>query len=307
MDRNKTYLKQFLEMLVGERGVSLNTLEAYRRDLSDFLEVVYTIDIKGIQESHIQQYLATLYDRGLKEKSVARKLSALRQFYSFLCSEGICKQNPTRQIPMPKLGRSLPKILEEEEINQLVKAIYSFKQADKMRLLTILELLYATGARVSELVSLKISSFSADYKSVLLVGKGSKERLIPLNESAAAIVKEYIKTRCTFLNKKEKSKNKGSLWLFPSNSKFGHITRQRVGQLIKDLACKAKIDRNRISPHIIRHAFATHLLNYGADLLTVQELLGHTDVGTTQIYTHVQYDKLKKIMEEKHPLGKKKK
>jgi len=302
MDKS-SYLEQFLEMLVGERGVSLNTLAAYKRDLTHFLEVI-SCKAERARASHIQQYLATLYDQGLSSKSVARKLSSLRQFYAFLCSEDVCKENPTRQIPMPKLGRSLPKILEEQEINQLLKAIGSFKKADQIRLFLIIELLYATGARVSELVSLKLSSFSQDYKSVILKGKGSKERLVPLNENATSTVQEYINIRSFSSPGKINKKRNDSLWLFPSSSKLGHITRQRIGQLIKELACRANIDKKHVSPHVLRHAFATHLLNHGADLLAVQELLGHTDVSTTQIYTHVQHEKLKKVMEEKHPFGK---
>ncbi len=302
MNSKYTYLDQFLEMLIGERGVSLNTLVAYRYDIIEFLETA-NCEVKTVKEKNIQQYLSILHDKNLKPQSIARKLSALRQFYGFLCSENICEENPTYQIPTPKTGRGLPKILREEEIHKLIEAVKFWPKIERLRLLLILELFYATGARVSELISLKLSSFSQEFKAVLLRGKGDKERLVPLNETAIEVLQQYLVSRNLYFPGAKNKKVTASPWLFPSNSKTGHITRQRIGQLIKNLAIKANIDENKVSPHVLRHAFASHLLDHGADLLAVQELLGHADVGTTQIYTHVLSEKLIKVVKEKHPLG----
>ncbi len=300
---NTERVDQFLEMMIAERGASANTLEAYRRDLRDYAETI-KISICKARDVDIQFYLASLHDRGLSPRSVARRLSSLRQFYGYLCSEDLCDDNPTKRIASPKLGKNLPKILSEDEVTKLLESMNTWPVAEKLRLCTILELLYATGARVSELTSLTMASFVHNYQAVLLKGKGNKERLVPLNAAAVGVLKSYLGYRLYFSNV-EKKKRKENIWLFPSRSKEGHITRQRVGQLIKKVAVEAGIDPSRVSPHVLRHAFATHLLDHGADLLAVQELLGHADVGTTQIYTHVLSQKLVDVVQKGHPLNKK--
>ena len=237
-------------------------------------------------------------------RTVARRLSALRQFYRYLVSENIRKDDPTSTIESPKQGRTLPKTLSESEVSILIKTAASQGGSDSVRLVALLEMLYATGLRVSELVGLPLAAVGEETQFLMVEGKGGRERMVPLSDSAQKALAEYMNVRGQFVAGEEAARQ--SKWLYPSRtSDSGHLTRQRFAQLLKDLARAAKIDEDHVSPHILRHAFATHLLSNGADLRAVQKMLGHADIATTQIYTHVIGKKLKKTVEEAHPMAKK--
>ncbi len=295
----------FLEMLVAERGAAQNTIEAYRRDLEHFNIFLKerSPSTKGLLEVTAQQvnaYLVALSREGREATTLSRRLSALRQFYQFLLSEGWVASNPTTTIDTPRHKRALPKILSEEHIVRLLEAARAQTDPEGCRLYAMLETLYASGLRVSELVTLPLTAVHPNKPYLLVKGKGGKERLVPLSEHATNALQTYLTLRSSFLQKAAPSAEK---WLFPSPSKEGHLTRQRFGQLLKELALKANLDADKISPHVIRHAFATHLLSHGADLLSIQKLLGHADLSTTQIYTHVVTDHLKDLVNHHHPLA----
>ncbi len=285
-------IEAFLDMMSAERGASRNTLDAYRRDL-----IALSADLakcgrplKAASRDDIRKHLASF--PSAKASSQARRLSTLRQFYGFAYNEGWRKDDPTSAIEAPKRGRPLPKTLTREDIDALLKA------ADKdARLTCIVELLYASGLRVSELVTLPLKSVKGPRGFLYVRGKGNKERIAPLNNAATDAITAYLKER-----------DSESPFLFPSRGAEGHLTRRRCHQMLKELAVKAGINPDKLSPHVLRHAFATHLVEGGADLRSVQTLLGHADIGTTQIYTHVARDHLKKTVEAAHPLsGKRKK
>ncbi|WP_081604767.1 site-specific tyrosine recombinase XerD [Micavibrio aeruginosavorus] len=306
----------FLDMLTTERGAAMNTRQAYWRDLADFslyLRDKASKEIVDASNDEIKSYLRDLGDKmhvkgqntaQIATRTVARRLSALRQFYRYLVSENIRKDDPTSAIESPKQGRTLPKTLSESEVSNLIKAAAIGGGADSLRLVCLLEMLYATGLRVSELVGLPLSSINDDRQFLMVEGKGGRERMVPLSEPAQKSLEKYLDVRQQFVASDDKGTQ--GQWLFPSRtSESGHLTRQRFAQLLKDLADTAGIDADRVSPHILRHAFATHLLNNGADLRAVQKMLGHADIATTQIYTHIVGEKAKKTVEEKHPLGQK--
>jgi len=301
----KNELNIFLEVLSAERGLSQNTLQAYQRDLLDFLTFLKQDTFRSVTPSHIRSYLEHLHGRALEAGTIARRLSALRHFYRFLYEQKAITENPTCDIEMPKVGKSLPKILSEKEIIALVEAAYNTEGPEGLRLLCLLEFLYATGLRVSELVSLPcsdiISALRRDQIPMPLVvrGKGNKERLVLLSAPAVRALKAYLEVRHLFDTEK---KGLGK-WLFPSTGKQGYLTRQRFGQLLKELAFEAGIPLDKVSPHIIRHAFAGHMLNNGADHLPLQKLLGHSDIATTEIYTHVMGERLEKTLTNHHPLS----
>ncbi|AIL12870.1 hypothetical protein IM40_04055 [Candidatus Paracaedimonas acanthamoebae] len=300
------YLSQFLESLSAERGYALNTLEAYARDIKDFNIFLKGKVLEEVKKTDIQQYLLHLKERIIASSSRARKLSALRQFFSFLVEEEVIFDNPTLLIDLPKQERRLPKTLTEEEVFALIEATRELDSRERVRLSCLLEILYATGMRVSELVSLHLKTALLALRTAqekgeaffIIKGKGNVERLTPLTSSAIKALEDYLKVRETF----EVSVH-GKKWLFPSRSVEGHLTRQRFGQLLKSFALQAGIPSHRISPHVIRHAFATHLLHHGADLLSVQKLLGHADISTTQIYTHVMEVQKQKLVFDHHPLS----
>ena len=236
-------------------------------------------------------------------RTVARRLSALRQFYRYLVSENIRRDDPTSAIDSPKQTRTLPKTLTEAEVSLLIKTAAQTGGSDSIRLVCLLEMLYATGLRVSELVGLPLSAIGEDMQFLMVAGKGGRERMVPLSEPAQKAVKAYLDVRQQFIAADDKGTQ--GQWLFPSRtSESGHLTRQRFAQLLKDLADNAGIEAGKVSPHILRHAFATHLLSNGADLRAVQKMLGHADIATTQIYTHIVGSKAKKTVEQKHPLAK---
>ncbi len=293
-------LEVFLEMLLAERGVSKNTLDSYHRDLRDFARFLdkqgRTIDKAASDD--LRAYLGAIEKAGLSPRTAARRLSTLRQFYRFLYAEGMRPDDPSAKLDSPKLGRRLPKYLTEKEVEALLKATRGKTGAKGLRIQALLEILYATGLRVSELVALPLSAITGDKRFLVVRGKGDKERMVPLGEPAVAALKAYRAARKFFLGDAGQSK-----WVFPSRSQTGHLTRQRFLQLLKELAAEAGIDPARVSPHVLRHAFASHLLAHGADLRSVQQMLGHADIATTQIYTHVLRERLRRLVDAHHPLA----
>ena len=306
---NQNLIDRFLEMLAAERQVAKNTTEAYKRDLGDFCQFLQGKDLTDIQASEVHLYLESLASKEFLPTTIARRTSALRQFYAFLLSEELCVKNPCQHLKPLRQKRVLSNVLNEEQINQLLQSIYeeATDKPEKIRMAALLETLYASGLRVSELVGMPMRSLIADSKTkklqsmILIRGKGNRERLVPLNEAAMMALQAYLPIRNYFINK---SGPKSAAWLFPSTSQQGHLTRQGFGQLLKQQAILAGLDPRLLSPHVIRHSFATHLLNRGADLLVIQKLLGHADIGTTQIYTHVVPDHLMELVTVHHPLQK---
>lgn len=296
------HLDRFLEMMAAERGAARSTLSAYEADLKDFFSFIKTHDPALITLKNIQDYL--VLQKNLSVSTVARRISCLRQFYKFLMSEGYITENPTSLLEAPRQQRKLPIVLSETDVNRLLEGAKAWGGAEGQRLSALLEILYATGFRVSELVSLPLTTAIGVLKSekplLIVRGKGNKDRVVPLTPAALEKLKNYLGSRKSFL-----PKGKESPWLFPSSSRIGHLTRQRFGQLLKELALKVDLNPALLSPHTVRHAFATHLLRHGVNLLVVQKLLGHSDISTTQIYTHVAQDDLTEMVEAYHPLAKK--
>ncbi|WP_319772036.1 site-specific tyrosine recombinase XerD [Breoghania sp.] len=303
-------IETFLEMLAVERGAALNTLESYRRDLDDFSGFLATqgTDASKATSDDISAYLSDLAGRGFAATTQARRLSALRQFYKFLYGENMRGDDPTGPIAAPKARKSLPGTLSEAEVDRLIEAARFnasldgesvARQLRAHRLYTMLELLYATGLRVSELVSLPISATRSGADMIIVRGKGNKERMVPLSDRASAAMRDYTALRAAA------GSYSGSPWLFPSFGETGHFTRQAFARDLKALAAGVGIQAKKVSPHVLRHAFASHLLQNGADLRIVQQLLGHADISTTQIYTHVLDERLRKLVDEHHPLARK--
>ncbi len=295
------HLESFLEMLSAERGASPHTLDAYRRDLLDYSGYVRkrSRTLATGNAADIRGYLTTLSQAGLKASTQARRLSALRQLHRFLLDEDVRQDDPTSAIEAPKRGRPLPKIVTEAQTQSLIDAAANLDGPEAIRLLCIVELLYASGLRVSELVTLPLTAVAGERRMLLVKGKGGKERLVPLGVPAREAIVAYLKVRARFLPASERAQR----FVFPSRGADGHLTRRRVGQLMTDLAIKAGIDPSKLSPHVLRHAFASHLVAHGADLRSVQQLLGHADIATTQIYTHVQDERLRRLVTEKHPIA----
>ncbi len=300
MTNSVAKLDLFFEMLIVERGVAKNTLESYRRDLLALSQYLKSDTLINVSTDDLKAYLSSLHADGLSARSVARHISSIKQFYRFLVLEGIISQDPTTKISTPRQAKNLPKILTETDIGALLSTAAENDSPEGYRLTALLETLYATGLRVSELMTLTHEAFSYETDTLIVKGKGAKERIVPLGKHARNALKKYIGIRPHFL-----AAQKSSKWLFPSSSAEGHLTRQRFGQLLKQLAIDAGLDPSKISPHVVRHAFATHLLSHGADLISVQKMLGHSDISTTQIYTHVLQDKLQDLVMNHHPLGKK--
>jgi integrase/recombinase XerD len=294
------HLEAFLEMMGAERGAAPLTLVAYRNDLCDLAVFLAASRMmpEAADRTSLHAYLAGPVTAGLAPRTLARRISAMRQFYKFLLLEGVRSDDPTAQLDTPRLGRPLPKILSEGEVQALIDGVQTWTGNEGVRLGCVVELLYATGLRVSELVTLPLAAARRDARFLIVSGKGGKERVVPLSEPARAALSRYLKCREEFLPDKKQSR-----WLFPSRGRAGHLTRQRTGQLLKDLAAKAGLDPERLSPHVLRHAFASHLLAHGADLRSVQQMLGHADIATTQIYTHVETERLRKLVENAHPLA----
>ena len=299
----RDHLDSFLEMMAAERGLAQLTLEAYRQDLLDLRGFLTTRSV-GLNEASfedLKSYLEDLHSHKAKGSTSARRLSCFRQYYRFLFAENLREDDPTSRLESPRQRRPLPKYLSEEQVEQLLDASSRDGTPEGIRLHCLLELLYATGLRVSELVSLPDMAVRADQQFIIVRGKGGKERLVPLPDPAKSAIQAYRDVRSEFLPKGSRQ----SPHLFPSSSKEGYLTRQRLGQLLKQLAIHAGLDPKLVSPHVLRHAFASHLLNRGANLRVVQKLLGHSDISTTQIYTHIMTDHLRNLVEHAHPLARK--
>jgi integrase/recombinase XerD len=305
----------FLDMLAAEQGAGVNTLDAYRRDLADFSEFAAGAksSFMAADTQLLRDYLEELDERGFKSTTVARRLSAVRHLYRFLLSEKMRGDDPAAILSGPKRGRGLPKVLSIADVDRmLVQAKTQAQNAASSaqqrlrdaRLYCLLEVLYATGLRVSELVSLPLTAARRDARMIVVRGKGNKERLVPLNETAKTAMADYLAATAE-LQKVQPAKAAASKWLFPSFGESGHLTRQHFARDLKELAGASGIAPRLVSPHVLRHAFASHLLHNGADLRIVQTLLGHTDISTTQIYTHVVEERLKSLVRDLHPLAEK--
>ncbi len=308
---NQNLIELFLEMILTERAASLNTIQSYSRDLEQFIAFQKNDQaLINANNADLRAYLGFLDKKGFAASTASRKLSCLRQFFKFLYAENIRNDNPALGLDSPSIGRSLPKLLSEEEVSKLLqllndRALKSSHESD-VRLNALLEVLYATGLRVSELVGLPRAAFHSGEPYIYVRGKGNKERLVPLSDRALKSVSWHIDVMTTAKDSKGRLKYgvKNNPWLFPSRGALGHLTRHRFAQMLKSLAVDVGIDPSRLSPHVLRHAFATHLLSNGADLRAVQKMLGHVDISTTQIYTHVLEERLKSLVHNKHPLVK---
>ena len=301
-------LDLFLDMLAAERGAAVNTLAAYRRDLDDSATDLAAAgqSVAQADSDAIRAYLGRLTRRGFKPSSLARRLSAVRQLFRFLHAEGHRRDNPAAVLEGPKRGQTIPKILSIAEVDSLLAAARGAMAAGEempvaerlraARLNCLLEVLYATGLRVSELVALPASAARRNERMLIVRGKGDRERMVPLNDAAKRAMTDY----CAVLSEAARGESK---WLFPSFGASGHITRQHFARELKELAAATGLRPSRVSPHVLRHAFASHLLQNGADLRSVQTLLGHADISTTQIYTHVLEERLKSLVRDLHPLG----
>lgn len=297
-DSQSAYLiEAFLDMMGAERGGAGNTLAAYRRDLRDFAQ--FTNPMKATRQE-LRAFLEKLAKSGFASSTQARKLSALRQFYGYLYGEGIRKDDPTAALDPPKPRRGLPKIVSAHELELLLQTAAVNKTPEGLRLCCIIELLYGTGLRVSELAGLKLAAVRTKDDFLYVTGKGGKERLVPLSAAARSALSGYLTVRGEFLPKNDPNNR----YLFASRAAEGFLTRRRLHQLLKQAARDAGLDPKRISPHVLRHAFATHMVEGGADLRSVQALLGHSDIATTQIYTHVARDHLSAVVGKAHPLAK---
>lgn len=304
-------LDSFLEMMIAERGASKNTIDAYRRDILDFCEFI-GIDTMPNQISHeeIAKYANELAIRGLGVATTARRRASLRQFFHFCHAEGLVEIDPTTRWEGPKAERPLPKLIDAQAIDALINASEALKPIDAIRANCMLELIYGAGLRVSELVSLEIANLpikniiDGTAQSFIVKGKGNKERLVPLGEIAVLAIQKWLEVREDALPIALNTREKAKKYLFPANTKEGHFGRRQFARLLDKLALEAGVPPEKLSPHVLRHAFATHLLEGGADLRSVQAMLGHANIATTQIYTHVAQSKLRSILEEKHPLSK---
>ena len=305
---DQALIELFLDMVAAERGGAKNTLAAYARDLADFAAELGAAGrtIADASTDDLRAHLSSLSQRGFAAASVARRLSAIRQLYRFLYAEGRRGDDPSAVIEGPKRGRTLPKVLSIAEVDRLLATARSnvdkpeqpkLERLRAARLACLMEVLYATGLRVSELVALPVSAAERTARILTVRGKGNKERLVPLNEAAKTAMREYLALMA------EAGRHQRTKWLFPSFGEAGHLTRQHFARELKELAAAAGLRPAQVSPHVLRHAFASHLLHNGADLRVVQTLLGHADISTTQIYTHVLEERLKSLVRDLHPLG----
>ncbi len=306
------HIDMFLELMAAERGASENTLFAYRRDLEDFSLFLHRRGrrIEGSDTENIREYLSQLRRTKKSASTQSRRLSVLRQFYAFLLVESLRIDDPTQRINGPRLAQSLPKYLDEEEVERLIVAARAGEGEPALRTTALLEILYATGLRVSELVSLRTSNISRDGRMLTVRGKGGKERMVPLSDPAREAVSVYLRAQAADKldgklkgSSREKLRATASPFLFPSRARRGHLTRDGFSKILKDLAAIAGLDPSRVSPHVLRHSFASHLLAHGADLRSLQQMLGHADISTTQIYTHVLDERLRSLVERTHPLA----
>jgi len=308
-------LEQFLDMQSAEKGAAKNTLDAYARDLGDFLGHLERsgLSVETATSDHLARYLAELAGSGLAAASRARRLSAIRQLFKFLLAEAIIAEDPSEGLAGPRRERPLPRILSVAEVDRLIDGARrqaaiapGEERVGALRRYAMLELLYATGLRVSELCSLPRDVLRRDRRVLTITGKGGRERIVPLNGAAREAVLAYLAAADEAADLRlgaGEVRPARPRWLFPARSSEGYVTRQHFGQELKELAEAAGLDAARVSPHVLRHAFASHLLDRGADLRAVQQLLGHADISTTEIYTHVLEERLKKLVQEHHPLA----
>ena len=289
-------IESFLQVIVAEQGSSPRTVSAYRHDLEDLAAFLKTkgVALHKANREDLQKYMHVIVKNGLSARTQARRLSAMHEFYRFLYSEEIRDDNPTDLLDAPKISKALPKYLTEKEINLLIE---QGKKKD-IRLGVLLEVAYASGMRVSELVELPTTAVLQEGQTIMVTGKGGKQRMVPLNDMARIALDNWLLQHENYLKRGRISK-----WLFPSKSSTGHYTRDAFFKALKELAVEVDIEPKRVSPHVLRHSFASHLIAHDADLRSVQQMLGHSDIATTEIYTHVMEDRLKKIICEKHPLS----
>jgi integrase/recombinase XerD len=313
--KDERLIHLFLDMLAAEQGAGVNTLDAYRRDLTDLSDFLGRKGhgFTGAETDVLRDYLADLDTRGFKSSSVARRLSAMRHLFRFLLNERIRSDDPAAILSGPKRGRGLPKVLSISDVDRMLTRAKELTEVESaspqqrlraVRLYCLLEVLYATGLRVSELVALPLSAARRDASMIMVRGKGNKERLVPLNEASRRAMADYLAAMAA-LSPDRKKGAAPSKWLFPSFGESGHLTRQHFARDLKELAVASGLAARLVSPHVLRHAFASHLLHNGADLRIVQTLLGHTDISTTQIYTHVVEERLKSLVRDLHPLAEK--
>jgi len=290
------HAESFLEMLAAERGAAANTRDAYRRDLDDCGDFLARRgkSLEDGLEADLRAYLVNQAAIGMAPRTQARRLSCLRQFYRFLFAEGVRADDPTSALDAPRLGRPLPKYLGEGEVDALLAAARALPDADGLLATALLEVLYATGLRGSELVGLPFAAVARDPRVLVVRGKGSKERMVPLSDPARDALAAWKAVR---------PQKPVSKWLFPSRGDSGHLTRSGFAKMLGRLAVAAGLDPARVSPHVLRHSFASHLLAGGADLRSVQQMLGHADIVTTEIYTHIQDEQRQKLVRLHHPLA----
>lgn len=296
-------VESFLEMMSAERGAAANTLSAYGRDLRDWSAALKPKTFMNASTGHLEGVLKGWADSGLGASTAARKLSAMKQYCLFLQTEGLRPDNPAHRLRAPKAAKPLPKGMSQADVDTLLTQATRDETAKGLRMMAMLEILYAGGLRVSELVSLRTAQTQRRDDCLMIKGKGGRERLIPLTPPAVDALHAWKVVRAKTCPKTPDAVARAKPFLFPSGSKLGHLTRERFAQMLKDLARDAGLQPSRISPHVLRHAFATHLLEGGADLRAVQTLLGHADISTTQIYTHVLDARLKALVETAHPLS----
>ena len=295
------WAEAFLEMMSVERAAAANTLRAYGRDLADAADFLAArgLTLASAQAPDVEAYFAELGRRGLSPATASRRRAALRQFYRFVLGEGWRADDPSRRVDAPRRGRPLPRVLSRQEAAALITAAGTRDEVKGLRLACMIELAYAGGLRVSELTSLTLAALARDPEFLMVLGKGGKERLAPLNTAARTAVRAWLEVRARTLPRGDAT----TPWLFPSGGKGGRLTPRRFAQVLGEAAITAGIDPERVSPHVLRHAFATHLLEGGADLRVVQTLLGHADIATTQIYTHVAGERLREVVSDAHPLS----
>ena len=308
MSDSTRWISTFLEAQAAELGAATNTQLAYARDLKDFADWLggHGTAFNTVSRDVIEDYLVFCDAQGLAKSTRARRLSAIKQLYRFAFEEGWMDTNPAIQIRGPGRDKRLPKTLEVIEVDRLIDAAAGSGRnpLENGRNICLMQLLYATGMRVSELVSLPVSAARGDPRMLLILGKGGKERMVPLSGDARAALTNWLKLRDDEEDRKKQKGLAASKFLFPSRGKLGHITRHRFYALIKELAVAGGVSPDKVTPHTLRHAFATHLLANGADLRSIQVLLGHADVATTEIYTHVLDERLKELVLDHHPLAK---
>ena len=299
MSTDDNILLLFDEMLLVERQAAKNTRRAYKSDIHSYIKFInakYSLSILNVENKNITSWYRSLSEKSISRNSYLRKVSSIKEFYRFLYSDGLIKHNPAKDIESPKKHQHIPNVLTIRQIEDIINTLKSDNCIKSIRLLALIEIMYSTGVRVEELMSISLNAINYENQSIFIKGKGGKERIVPFGINALKAIKRYIGIRELFI----KNKNNSS-FMFPSIGKQGYLTARRFSQLLKEVSIKAELSHLSISPHILRHSFATHMLSGGADLRVLQEILGHADISTVQIYTHIVDDK-KKMALSFHPL-----